>query len=53
MNREDYKKSQAAKKMTTSSVNNYLNDFKLALAAMIVDDNYKVVESQLFGAAGK
>lgn len=42
-NREDYKKSLAAKKgAETTQSSNYSNDFKVTLAAMLSDDNYKI-----------
>ena len=52
MNRDDYKKSLAAKKDETSTQSsNYSIDFKVALAAMVSDGDYKTFEDQFFGKA--
>jgi len=53
MNRDDYKKSLAAKKDETSTQSsNYSKYFKVALAAMVLDDDYETFKDQFFGKAG-
>ena len=50
MNRDDYTKSLVAKKDETSSSSS--KDFKVALAAMISDDDYRTFENHFFGRRG-
>ena len=53
MNRDDYKKSLAAKKDETSTQSSsYSKDFKVAFAAMVSDDDYKTFEDHFFGRGG-
>ena len=50
MNRDDYKKYLTEKKDETSTQSsNYSKDFKVALAAMVSDDDYKTFEDHFFG----
>ena len=52
MNRDDYKKYLTEKKDETSTQSsNYSIDFKVALAAMVSDGDYKTFEDQFFWKA--
>ena len=53
INRDDYKKSFAAKKDETSTQSSsYSKDYKVTLAAMVSDDDYKTFEDHFFGRRG-
>ena len=54
MNKADYKKAMEKKnKADNSEANKISSDFKVALSAIMSDADYKALESQFFGKAGK
>ena len=54
MNRADYKKAMDNKRKADDSQNSkYSNDFKVALSAIVSDEDYKALEAQFFDKAGK
>ena len=54
MNRADYKKAMDNKrKVDDGQSSKYPNDFKVALSAIVSDEDYKALEAQFFDKAGK
>ena len=54
MNKADYKRAMEEKnKAEGGEANKISNDFKVALSAIMSDADYKALESQFFGKAGK
>ena len=54
MNRANVKKKMANKRAKSGEeVENYSNDFKVTLAAICSDDDFKAFKSQFFGKLGE
>ena len=54
MNKADYKKAMENKQKANVGQNNkFSNNFKVALSAIVLDEDYKALETQFFSKAGK
>ena len=54
MNKADYKKAMENKQKANVGQNNkFSNNFKVALSAIVSDEDYKALETQFFSKAGK
>ena len=54
MNKADYKKAMKNKHKADDGQNSkFSNDFKVALSAIVSDEDYKALEAQFFDKAGK
>ena len=53
MNKADFKKAMDNKRKADNQGSKYPNDFKVALSAIVSDEDYKALEAQFFDKAGK